>query len=799
MTVVPALSFLDLAWAALGIDPVADGVRLADATGLGGAPLGAGPLLLAQCWSRLVLSDVKLALEDAVTEPPRPVILHHLGLPDEMVVSVDWWELDRTIEPDHLTSLYIPSGAGSAGGSGTGTLAGLHADAEADADANANANANANAGRAVADLVTLMDTLRERCPWDRAQSHASLMPHLVEECYEVLDALAALAALGRRFGEGESGGGGERGERETPGEWDAAYGHLQEELGDLLFQIVFHARLAEEVGAFDLGDVARTVRDKLVHRHPHVFADVAVERPDQVEQNWEDIKKSEKGRQSVTEGIPNALPALMFTTKLARKARAVGLDPTSAADGPVLADLAALQERAARQDPHPDDPLSSETDEASRQVGDVLYAVATLAQRVGVDAEQALRDRALVLAHGDPRGRGRPRSGERHPLTLESGVPPGETPRRNVVSTIEHVIGREVLDSRGNPTVEAEVLLDSGARGRAIAPSGASTGIREAVELRDGGARYSGKGVLRAVGHVNAEIAEAVCGLDALDQRAVDFAMIDLDGTPDKGRLGANAMLAVSLATAKALADDLEVPLYRSIGGTNAHALPVPMLNVLNGGAHADNSIDFQEFMLMPVGAASFAEALRWGTETYHVLRSLLAERGLSTAVGDEGGFAPDLPQNEDAVKLLLEAIESAGRVPGEEIALALDPATSELWKDGTYVLAGEGRTLSPAELVDYWVDLVDRYPIVSIEDGMAEEDWDGWAAHTKALGERIQLVGDDVFVTNARDPRARCARRSGQRHSHQAQPDRYLDRNARDGGACQSIVVRDGDLAPFR
>jgi enolase len=318
------------------------------------------------------------------------------------------------------------------------------------------------------------------------------------------------------------------------------------------------------------------------------------------------------------------------------------------------------------------------------------------------------------------------------------------------VSTIEHVIGREVLDSRGNPTVEAEVLLDSGARGRAIAPSGASTGIREAVELRDGGDRYSGKGVLRAVSHVGGEIAHAVCGLDALDQRAIDFAMIDLDGTPDKGRLGANAMLAVSLAVAKALADDLEVPLYRSIGGANAHALPVPMLNVLNGGAHADNSVDFQEFMLMPVGAASFGEALRWGTETYHALRSLLAARGLSTAVGDEGGFAPDLPQNEDAVKLLLEAIESAGRVPGEEIALALDPATSELWDDGAYVLAGEGRTLSSAELVDYWVDLADRYPIVSIEDGMAEEDWDGWAAHTKALGGRVQLVGDDVFVTNA-------------------------------------------------
>jgi enolase len=271
------------------------------------------------------------------------------------------------------------------------------------------------------------------------------------------------------------------------------------------------------------------------------------------------------------------------------------------------------------------------------------------------------------------------------------------------------------------------------------------------VELRDGGDRFSGKGVLQAVANVNGEIADVVRGLDALDQRAVDHAMIDLDGTPDKGRLGANALLAVSLASAKAVADDLEIPLYRSIGGSNAHALPVPMLNVLNGGAHANNSVDFQEFMLMPVGAASFSEALRWGSETYHALRTMLAERGMSTAVGDEGGFAPDLPQNEDAVKLLLEAIERAGRTPGEEIALALDPATSELWDDGVYVLPGEGRTLSPAELVDYWVELVDRYPIVSIEDGMAEEDWDGWAACTKALGGRVQLVGDDIFVTNAK------------------------------------------------
>ena len=317
------------------------------------------------------------------------------------------------------------------------------------------------------------------------------------------------------------------------------------------------------------------------------------------------------------------------------------------------------------------------------------------------------------------------------------------------MSAIEHVIGREVLDSRGNPTVEAEVILDSGARGRAIAPSGASTGLREAVELRDGGDRFGGKGVLGAVAHVNDDIADALEGLDALDQRNVDFSMIDLDGTPDKGRLGANAILAVSLANAKAVADELGLPLYRSIGGTNAHVLPVPMLNVLNGGAHADNSVDFQEFMVMPVGASSFSQALRWGAETYHALKSLLSERGLSTAVGDEGGFAPDLPANEDAVKLLVEAIERAGRSPGDEVALAMDPATSELWKDGAYVLEGEGRTLTPGELVDYWADLVDRYPIVSIEDGMAEEDWEGWAALTKALGHKVQLVGDDVFVTN--------------------------------------------------
>ena len=317
------------------------------------------------------------------------------------------------------------------------------------------------------------------------------------------------------------------------------------------------------------------------------------------------------------------------------------------------------------------------------------------------------------------------------------------------MSAIEYVMGREVLDSRGNPTVEAEVILDSGARGRAIAPSGASTGVHEAVELRDGGSRYLGKGVLTAVGHVNEALALAVEGLDAYDQRSVDQALIDADGTADKGRLGANAILAVSLASAKAASVELDLPLYRSIGGANAHVLPVPMLNVINGGAHARNSIDFQEFMLMPVGASSFSEALRWGVETYHALKDLLSKRGLATAVGDEGGFAPDLPNNEEACKLLLDAIEAAGRTPGTEIALALDPATSEIYRDGQYVLAGEGRSLSPAGMVEYWAELCDRYPIVSIEDGMAEEDWDGWKMLTDQIGATVQLVGDDLFVTN--------------------------------------------------
>jgi enolase len=317
------------------------------------------------------------------------------------------------------------------------------------------------------------------------------------------------------------------------------------------------------------------------------------------------------------------------------------------------------------------------------------------------------------------------------------------------VSTIVEVIGREVLDTRGNPTVEVEAELLSGARARAIVPSGASTGVHEAVELRDGGERYGGKGVLNAVGHVNGEIADLVVGMESTDQRLLDDEMVTLDGTDGKSRLGANAILGVSLAVAKASAEEAGLPLYRYVGGANAHVLPIPFFNVLNGGAHADSNVDLQEFMLAPIGAASFGEALRWGAETYHALRARLHDRGLSTALGDEGGFAPNLPSNEEALALLLGAIEAAGYTPGDEIALALDTAASEFYRDGRYVLAGEGADYSSTEWADRLVTLCDRYPIVSIEDGMAEDDWDGWLALTERLGGRVQLVGDDLFVTN--------------------------------------------------
>ncbi len=318
------------------------------------------------------------------------------------------------------------------------------------------------------------------------------------------------------------------------------------------------------------------------------------------------------------------------------------------------------------------------------------------------------------------------------------------------MSAIVDVIGREILDSRGNPTVEADVLLESGILGRAAVPSGASTGSREAIELRDGDKkRYGGKGVLKAVEHVNTEICEAVIGVDATEQTFVDRTLLDLDGTDNKSRLGANAMLAVSLAIARAAAEESGLPLHRYLGGAGPMAMPVPMMNVINGGAHADNGLDMQEFMIVPVGAASFREALRCGAEVFQVLRKLLSDRGLATAVGDEGGFAPRLPKHEAAIQVILEAIEAAGYRPGEDVALALDCASSEFFEDGEYTLRSEGLSLKAPEFADYLATWVDKYPIISIEDGMAENDWDGWKVLTDKLGDRVQLVGDDLFVTN--------------------------------------------------
>jgi enolase len=320
------------------------------------------------------------------------------------------------------------------------------------------------------------------------------------------------------------------------------------------------------------------------------------------------------------------------------------------------------------------------------------------------------------------------------------------------MSAIVDVVGREILDSRGNPTVEADVLLESGVMGRAAVPSGASTGSREAIELRDGdSSRYFGKGVLKAVEHVNTEICEALLGLDAEDQSFIDRTLIELDGTENKSRLGANALLAVSMATARAAAEQSGLPLYRYLGGAGPMAMPVPMMNIINGGAHANNSIDMQEFMIIPLGAKSFREALRYGAEVFHTLKQLLDGKGMATTVGDEGGFAPNLESNETALKLIVEAIEKAGFMPGADVAIGVDCASSEFYQDGLYRIESEGLKLTSAQFTDYLAAWCDKYPIISIEDGMAENDWDGWAILTKKLAKNIQLVGDDLFVTNAR------------------------------------------------
>jgi enolase len=337
------------------------------------------------------------------------------------------------------------------------------------------------------------------------------------------------------------------------------------------------------------------------------------------------------------------------------------------------------------------------------------------------------------------------------------------------MSAIVDVIAREILDSRGNPTVEADVLLESGVLGRAAAPSGASTGSREAIELRDGDKkRYGGKGVLKAIEHVNTEICEAIIGVDATEQSFVDRTLIDLDGTENKSRLGANAMLAVSMAVAKAAAEETGLPLHRYLGGAGAMTMPVPMMNVINGGVHADSGLDMQEFMLLPLSMGSFREALRCGAEVFHALKTILHDRKFSTSVGDEGGFAPRLPSHESAIQVILEAIEAAGYRPGEDVALALDCAASEFHEDGVYTLRAEKAEMTAAQLVDFLAKLADKYPILSIEDGMAENDWDGWKLLTQRLGERVQLVGDDLFVTNTR----------------------YLERGIREGIA-NSILIK--------
>ncbi len=322
------------------------------------------------------------------------------------------------------------------------------------------------------------------------------------------------------------------------------------------------------------------------------------------------------------------------------------------------------------------------------------------------------------------------------------------------MAVIIDVFGREILDSRGNPTVEVEVVLDDGSTGRAAVPSGASTGAFEAVELRDGVSdRYLGKGVLNAVDHVNNEIADALVGLEAEDQRTIDETLLQVDGTDNKGKLGANAILGASLAVAKAAADSADLPIYKYVGGANAHMLPTPMMNILNGGVHADNNVDFQEYMIMPVGASTFTEALRWCAEIYHTLKKVLHDSGLGGGVGDEGGFAPNLKTNEEPLSYIVKACEQAGYKPGDDILFAMDPASTEFYdeKSGKYVLSGEGRELTSDEMVDYWEALVEKYPIVSIEDGMAEEDWDGWRKLTERIGDKVQLVGDDLFVTNSK------------------------------------------------
>ncbi len=487
-----------------------------------------------------------------------------------------------------------------------------------------------------------------------------------------------------------------------------------------------------------------------MRRHPHVFGEVDADTPGRVRRNWERIKAEQESREGIFHHVPETLPALLYARKLQRRAAAIDFEYPDVEGA--LADLddelrelreaiAEVGEPAPEAEPHP---------HVFEELGDVLFAAVNVARRLNVDPELALRAMARRFADRVERA-STPRGGGGQGVHLAHARRERPILRRRQgrvpLSPIYDIHARTILDSRGNPTVEVEVVLESGARGRAAVPSGASTGQFEAVELRDGDpSAWLGKGVSQAVENVITEIAQGIRGLDPADQAGVDSALVMLDGTDNKGRLGANAILGVSLAVAKAAAAEAGVPLYNWIGGPEAHVLPVPMLNVVNGGVHADNSLDLQEFMIVPGGAETFSDALRIAVETFHTLKKLLDERGLATAVGDEGGFAPNFESSEAAIDAILEAAERAGH--RERIAIALDPAMSELvGDDGRYRF--EGREATPEQLTDYWAELVERYPIVSIEDGAAEEDWTAWKALTERLGERVQLVGDDLFVTN--------------------------------------------------
>ena len=601
-------------------------------------------------------------------------------------------------------------------------------------------------GNQLLRAVEVMDALREPGgdAWTHRQTHASLARYLLEETYEVLEVIDDPASHGPTA--------------------------LRDELGDLLFQILFHARVGQEADPpWDIDDVARAFVAKMERRNPHVFGpegEQVLTDPGDVEEiiaQWHAVKAAERQAAVATggaapqravawsEGIPARLPALQTAAKMVHRARSAGqLEQLLAA---------ADQETAAGQERG-----------HGTVIGRALLDLVVAAEARDEDPETALR--SLLVRIDAPgaaeaadsysceyvRGRGRDRGhrpgadGLDCPRTVSADRPFGTSLTRRkeqpMAATIDAVHSREILDSRGNPTVEVEVLLDDGTFARAQVPSGASTGAFEAVERRDGDkSRYLGKGVEQAVAAVIEDLAPKILGMDVQEQRAIDAVMNEADGTDNKGAIGANAILGVSLAVSKAAADSAGIPLYQYLGGPNAHVLPVPMMNILNGGSHADSNVDIQEFMIAPIGAESFHEALRVGAEVYHALKAVLQERGLNTGLGDEGGFAPNLDSNRAALDLIVKAIGKAGYEAGKDVALALDVAATEFCEQGSYTF--EGSVKSASEMVDYYAELVEAYPLVSIEDPLDEEDWDGWKAMTDRLGGKIQIVGDDLFVTN--------------------------------------------------